>query len=680
MNLDKLKETARRFEQKEEWRRAIEVYQRAILDLESQGDPIPDPSVYNRVGDLQMKVADHAGAVRSYEHALELYAEQGFLNNAIALGGKILRVDSGRTPTYLRLARLHARKNVVLEVRRHLEEYLARMRRERQLPKAVEALRVFVEKDCRDAEMRAVVTDLLAQAAPGGDPDGALDELLEQLRARDGGDEAEGSGSAHDTRPLSDLVFLDTNLDWDPVTGSPSGGAGGIGPVEGLTRVEVGLPAALDGLPLVGLESTGPISADGLTIEHLGGVERDEVTFGDTPMPVEPDALIMLDASADDPALDLVGGAEPAEELIPMISLEADGVELSHDGPILDLDAPLAGDEVVVEVDRSREAEVPEANAEPEPEAAAHLEPPAPSVRVPDPREEIAAAEARLSRHEAEEAWPEALDAAAELVLLEPHSIPRYQKQVELAYRAGDRDGLTVRYLELGDALLRAGMRAPAVAVYRRVLEHHPGQGRALGALASLGAAVEPPPRAPEPERNDYVDLGALILDDLPARDSRMRVDSAEPTEPDNEDQTFREILEQFKRGIEDNLDSEDFQSHYDLGIAFKEMGLLDEAIAQFQRALRSPDGRLKASEALGVAFFEKGRLAIAEAVLSRAVAGLPGADDEKIGLIYWLGRALEAQGRDGEALPWFERALAVDIRFLDLAERIGRLGAGRGA
>jgi tetratricopeptide (TPR) repeat protein len=224
-------------------------------------------------------------------------------------------------------------------------------------------------------------------------------------------------------------------------------------------------------------------------------------------------------------------------------------------------------------------------------------------------------------------------------------------------------------------------MRAPAVAVYRRVLEHEPGHPRALGALASLGVAIELPaaaaPAVPPPPQQEYVDLGALILDDQPARDSRMRVESAEPTAPDDEDRTFREILDQFKRGIEENLDSEDFQAHYDLGIAFKEMGLLDEAIAQFQRALRWPEGRLKASEALGIAFHDKGRHAIAEAVLSRAIEGLPGTDDAKIGLIYWLGRALEAQGKEPAALGWYERALAVDIRFLDLADRIGRLGAG---
>jgi hypothetical protein len=40
--------------------------------------------------------------------------------------------------------------------------------------------------------------------------------------------------------------------------------------------------------------------------------------------------------------------------------------------------------------------------------------------------------------------------------------------------------------------------------------------------------------------------------------------------------------------------------------------------------------------------------------------------------------RAAEAQGKTAEALGAYERALAVDIRFMDLSERMHRLGAGR--
>jgi tetratricopeptide (TPR) repeat protein len=188
---------------------------------------------------------------------------------------------------------------------------------------------------------------------------------------------------------------------------------------------------------------------------------------------------------------------------------------------------------------------------------------------------------------------------------------------------------------------------------------------------------AESPVAEPPSRGGDFVDLGSMILDEAGPRDTRMRIDRREP-QGDDEQREFQEILEQFKRGIDENLDTDDYEAHYDLGVAFKEMGLLDEAIAEFQKALRAPDGRLRTSEALGIAFYDKRQFAVSEAVLRRAVDGVEGGDEAKIGLIYWLGRALEAQGKDQDAITSYERAMAVDIRFMDLGERVHRLAAGR--
>ncbi|HXI22046.1 MAG TPA: tetratricopeptide repeat protein, partial [Gemmatimonadales bacterium] len=209
-------------------------------------------------------------------------------------------------------------------------------------------------------------------------------------------------------------------------------------------------------------------------------------------------------------------------------------------------------------------------------------------------------------------------------------------------------------------------------------------------AEAALEALAEPPPPKPSGRKSkpapapradtsrvdEFVDLGALVLDEGRVKDTRMRVEDEEPTGDEQKD--FQEMLSQFKRGIDENIDAEDYQSHYDLGVAFKEMGLLDEAIAEFQKALRSPEGRLKTSEALGTAFFDKGQFAIAEAILRRAVESLGATDDEQIGLIYWLGRSQEAQGKLDVAIPTYQRVLAVDIAFQDTSARMVQLGAGR--
>jgi tetratricopeptide (TPR) repeat protein len=309
--------------------------------------------------------------------------------------------------------------------------------------------------------------------------------------------------------------------------------------------------------------------------------------------------------------------------------------------------------------------------------------------------------ELALSAYENREDWDHASDLVNELIRLDPSGVRYHQKRVELAFRGGDRTRLLDAYVELGDALMRVGALDKAVAVYRRVVDHDPENARAQAALDSLAPPEEAPPaqadleaeelegeidiqeatedelaEPDEPEErraprlstpmfapsSDFVDLGSLVLDDDRPRDLRMRVEDEEPTGDEQKD--FQEMLTQFKRGVDENLGAEDFQAHYDLGVAFREMGLLDESIAEFQKALRAPEGRLRTSEALGTAFFDKKQFAIAEAILRRAVESLGASDEEQIGLLYWLGRAREEQGKIETALPCYERVLAVDIGF----------------
>ena len=155
-----------------------------------------------------------------------------------------------------------------------------------------------------------------------------------------------------------------------------------------------------------------------------------------------------------------------------------------------------------------------------------------------------------------------------------------------------------------------------------------------------------------------------------------MKVADEEPT--GDEERDFQDMLARFRQGIDENIDEADFQSHYDLGVAFKEMGLLDEAIAELQKALRAPESKQRTSEALGVCFFEKGAHAVAESVLRRGLE-LPAArDEERLGILYWLGRALEAQGKGAEARELYRRVFAANIRFMDVGERVKALAKAR--
>src|SRR2546428_8409730 len=105
--LEKLKEKARGLEAKDA-RAAIAAWLDVIKEQESEGEPNPDLSIFNPIGDLAVKVKDAAGAADWYDRAVDKYAELGFHNNAIAMCNKVLRNAPGRQTTYLKLAKLYA--------------------------------------------------------------------------------------------------------------------------------------------------------------------------------------------------------------------------------------------------------------------------------------------------------------------------------------------------------------------------------------------------------------------------------------------------------------------------------------------------------------------------------------------------------------------------------------------
>jgi tetratricopeptide (TPR) repeat protein len=174
----------------------------------------------------------------------------------------------------------------------------------------------------------------------------------------------------------------------------------------------------------------------------------------------------------------------------------------------------------------------------------------------------------------------------------------------------------------------------------------------------------------------EFVDLAAWMDEDERPRSTRMIAEGVK--EPEDDAQAdFAEMLERFKEGVAANLDEGDFQSHYDLGIAYREMGLLDEAIAEFQKALRATDDRVKTYEALGQCFLEKRHYPVAITLLGRALTDGRHGDDTLIGVLYMLGSACEAVGRHAEARTYYERVYAVDIQFRDVNDRLAAVEQG---
>ena len=126
--------------------------------------------------------------------------------------------------------------------------------------------------------------------------------------------------------------------------------------------------------------------------------------------------------------------------------------------------------------------------------------------------------------------------------------------------------------------------------------------------------------------------------------------------------------------------DKEDRETHYNLGVAFREMGLLDEAIGEFQKVVKGagkgdfPPNFLQACSLLAICFMEKKMPAIAVKWYVRALE-TPGLEEEALmALEYDLGVAYEQAGDSRRALERFTEVYSQNIDFRDVADKIREL------
>jgi tetratricopeptide (TPR) repeat protein len=147
------------------------------------------------------------------------------------------------------------------------------------------------------------------------------------------------------------------------------------------------------------------------------------------------------------------------------------------------------------------------------------------------------------------------------------------------------------------------------------------------------------------------------------------------------ENAPLKEVFDEFRAELgEMGAEDEDLETHYNLGIAFREMGLLEEAISEFQKVAKATDhGKafrytMQCSTLLGLAFMEKGQPGIAAIWYERALL-TPDMDPESIlALRYDLGVAQESAGDLEAALKSFSQVYAANIDYRDVAERIAAL------
>src|SRR3989442_14247822 len=170
--LEKQKEKARSLEGKDP-KGAIEAWVQILKGQDEEGDPNPDLAIFNRIGDLYLKVREPAQAADYYDQAVDKYAELGFHNNAIAMCNKVLRNAPGRQTTYLKLAKLYASKGFMAEAKQNFVEYAERMHKVGKIQHAFAALKEFADISAESAHLRQTLEDHLRRYGDPGRRPGA---------------------------------------------------------------------------------------------------------------------------------------------------------------------------------------------------------------------------------------------------------------------------------------------------------------------------------------------------------------------------------------------------------------------------------------------------------------------------------------------------------------------------
>ena len=185
-----------------------------------------------------------------------------------------------------------------------------------------------------------------------------------------------------------------------------------------------------------------------------------------------------------------------------------------------------------------------------------------------------------------------------------------------------------------------------------------------------LGAGAESPPAG-----EGGLDLGSE-LGELFGAQSAVEEPPAESASTELGDAGLADIFKEFKKGVDKQLGKEDYDTRYNLGIAYKEMGLIDEAIAEFQLAAKDEARLLECASMLGICFLEKGMPKLAMKWFERGLKAPGRTEEEYAALRYDLATAHEAAGDVDRALAMFTDLYGQDANFRDVATKVRDLRA----
>jgi len=219
----------------------------------------------------------------------------------------------------------------------------------------------------------------------------------------------------------------------------------------------------------------------------------------------------------------------------------------------------------------------------------------------------------------------------------------------------------------------RQGLKDDALRIYHRLLALFPQESTLREKISSLegglpessiGGRALSAEAGEETRREDFASPEAEVFE------ADELHDKGEPSLDTN----VLDIFEEFKKGLEKELEAEDFETHYNLGIAYKEMGLIDDAIKEFQTSKNDPKRSARSMTMLGICYMEKGLFPLAIEAFKGALNTFTTHDESYWSAKYDLASAYEKNGSLKEAFQIFSEIYGTDSKFRQVNEKLDHL------
>jgi tetratricopeptide (TPR) repeat protein len=232
--------------------------------------------------------------------------------------------------------------------------------------------------------------------------------------------------------------------------------------------------------------------------------------------------------------------------------------------------------------------------------------------------------------------------------------------------------------LEEADFFASRGLFDDARTILNEQLALHPNHMLLKERLAELdsqeqsargGSGTRQVPKSATVDRSFDI---AASLDAIENLDTTSGVPPA--FEPAGKEVDVEEVFAKFKEGVAKQVSVDDAQSHYDLGVAYKEMGLVEDAVREFDTAARDAKRECVCRSMIGMIHMERGKVGEAIDAFQRGLHAHVRTPEQETVLCYEIGAAYEATKRSKDALNYFQKVARRDPSYRDVQERIVRL------